>query len=214
MAELNSIQLNNLLPIPLKDSPESGEIWRKQLELLSGNKYLIVADSGKGKSTLLNIIYGIRRDYSGNLTINGMDVKLCNPALLTQWRNEKLAYLFQDLRLFGDLTARENIHLKPGCNYTNAEIELAAEKLGVAGHLDKPCKQLSLGQQQRIAIIRLLSQRAEWLMLDEPFSHLDDRNAELAMHLILEKAEQSGAGIISTSLGNNKHFEMFNTVAL
>lgn len=210
---MNTIQFDQVLPHPLKDAQLTGVVWNTQLRLQKGERYLVHADSGKGKSTMLNIIYGTRKDYDG--TVRYEDHTLpSNDSSLAEWRKNHLAYLFQDLRLFGNLTALENIMLKPGCTFTQGEIESHARLLGVEQLLNRPCNKLSLGQQQRIAIIRAISQHFEWLLLDEPFSHLDAGNAAKALDLMHQRAQIFNAGIIATSLGDNSHFTGYNHLQL
>src|SRR5688572_29654108 len=103
------------------DSPLEGNVWKKDLQLTRGKKYLVMADSGKGKSTMLNIIYGIRKDYNGSVRFDEQDIKKISSDGYSHLRSVKMAYLFQDLRLFHNLSARENIALKPGCKFNNAE---------------------------------------------------------------------------------------------
>ena len=108
----------------------------------------------------------------------------------------------------------ENICLSPITAINEADILAMARKMGVQEHLQKPCRKLSLGQQQRIALIRSLSRPFQWLLLDEPFSHLDEFNAKLAMDLILETAERQQAGIIATALGHSGLFNDFQWLEL
>ena len=89
-----------------------------------------------------------------------------------------------------------------------------ATRLGIASKLNKPCKTCSYGEQQRIAIIRALQQRFDFLLLDEPFSHLDDANRKLAMALIEEEAELRKAGIILADLKTTDHFNSTKTLNL
>ena len=76
------------------------------------------------------------------------------------------------------------------------------ERLGIASRCDYPAGRLSIGQQQRVAIIRSICQPFDFLLLDEPVSHLDPNNNEIAAGIILEEAKKQGAGIIATSVGN------------
>ena len=209
---IDKITIASLIPSPLINSTFDGQVWNCDLSFQKGTHYLITADSGKGKSTLLNIIYGIRKDYTGQVFFD--QIPLNSDIDFNSFRQSSIAYLFQDLRLFGQLTARENILLKPGCYFTNAEIDFFAEKMGVGAQLDKPCNKLSLGQQQRIAIIRAVSQPFSWLLLDEPFSHMDSKNASIAMEIILDFTAKQNAGIIATSLGSNEGFHNFNSIKL
>lgn len=211
---MDTIIYNQVLPLPLKDSPLEGSVWRNHVSFNRGTNYLIMADSGKGKSTFLNIIYGTRKDYSGDVLFDAENIKTYSENHICFLRSTKLAYLFQDLRLFPNISARDNILLKPGCKFTNAEIELYADKLGVSNLLDRNCATLSLGQQQRIAMIRAVSQPFHWLLLDEPFSHLDKTNTGKMMDFILQRCKEENAGILATSLGDKTSFEAFNIVEL
>ncbi len=161
------------------------------------------ADSGKGKSTLIAFIYGSRRDYTGSIDLDGKNISGLSLDELASYRQTRMSVVFQDLRLFPNLTARENIALKltlaPGIS--EAEIKVLTEKMGMQIYLDQRCGTLSLGQQQRIAIIRALVQPFEFLMLDEPFSHLDKGNTEIACALIRQRCENQKAGMLITSLG-------------
>ena len=77
------------------------------------------------------------------------------------------------------------------------------ERLGVGEKVDSPVAKLSIGQQQRVAIVRTLCQPCDFILLDEPVSHLDDTNNAIVAQMVSEEAERQGAGIISTSVGNN-----------
>jgi len=81
-----------------------------------------------------------------------------------------------------------------------------AEKLNVAPLLGKMCKHMSFGEQQRVAIIRSLCQPFEYLLMDEPFSHLDKGNIKIACELIRDKCVKNNAGLILTTLG--EHYEL------
>lgn len=210
---MDSIEFQKVVPHPLRDSQWDGEVWNTQLVLNKGTHYLIKAASGKGKSTMLNIIFGIRTDYDGVVLLENKELKQ-QFGDLSELRKNHISYLFQDLRLFPQLTAMENIRLKPECRLDDTQIQNYAARLGVENQLHKTCNTLSLGQQQRIAIIRSLAQPFEWLLLDEPFSHLDKKNAETALELILEKSLHYGAGIIATSLGEDILFSNFNTLVI
>lgn len=205
------ITLDYLQPHPLQELGFSKEtqIWNNNLSFQKGKRYLVLAPSGKGKSTLLHCIYGLRKDFDGNVLLNEKSIKNYDSESLSEMRQKTLSIVFQDLRLFEQLTAEENILLK--ANLTNhksiSEIKTMAEKLGVTGLLKKPCGTLSFGQRQRIAIIRSLCQPFDFLLLDEPFSHLDEDNIKAATTLIAEECDQQGSGLILVSLGDAFFFE-------
>lgn len=196
------ISLENIVPSPIPQSHlESSEIWNSTLTFESKSSILISADSGKGKSTLLHLIYGLRKDYSGNLFIDSGNAGELG---FQQWENlrrESLSMVFQDLRLFSQLSARENIELIPQFNPNSPSISEMSERLGMIDFLEQPALTLSHGQRQRIALMRALRKPFKWLLLDEPFSHLDKNNQELACDLIKEVTEYNEAGIILSSLG-------------
>ena len=109
------------------------------------------------------------------------------------------------MRLFPELTAMENIMLKNSItNFkTHQEIVAMMERLGIVEKVDSPVAKLSIGQQQRVAIFRTLCQPCDFILLDEPVSHLDESNNRIVAEMVTAEAERQGAGIISTSVGNN-----------
>lgn len=196
------ISLENIAPSPIPQSHlESSEIWNSTLTFESKSSILISADSGKGKSTLLHLIYGLRKDYSGNLFIDSGNAEELGFQQWEDLRRESLSMVFQDLRLFSQLSARENIELIPQFNPNSPSISEMSERLGMIDFLEQPALTLSHGQRQRIALMRALRKPFKWLLLDEPFSHLDKNNQELACDLIKEVTEYNEAGIILSSLG-------------
>ena len=212
------IELQNILPYPLEEqgvNPNT-EIWNKTLAFEKGKKYLVLAPSGKGKSTLLHCIYGLRKDFNGEVRINGKVLRNKANNELAELRQSTLSIVFQDLRLFEQLTAEENILLKADLkNHKSvAEIKTMAEQLGVAELLKKQCGNLSFGQRQRIAIIRALCQPFDFLLLDEPFSHLDEANIKVASELIATECKKQGSGLLIVSLGEDYFFNYDEKVIL
>jgi putative ABC transport system ATP-binding protein len=211
------IEFKNVLPIPLADTPLSAEsCWKKESLIDSGQRYLVEAPSGTGKTTLINIIYGTRHDYEGNVLMDGKDIKSFSIDHWTMLRQEFLSAVFQDLRLFPQLSAIENIRLKNDLKTTlkEEEIRFMAEELGVAHRMDQKCGTLSLGQQQRIAIIRALAQPFRLILLDEPFSHLDEDNSRKACKMIEAACIKNQAGLLLTSLGPSSYFNFTGKIAI
>lgn len=215
-----TIQLNNLMPDVLRDklSGRDSDIWNRTLLLERGEWVKVKSPSGTGKTTLVHIIWQLRKDYSGSVWYNGEPAEKLNPEAMAQYRQQHLSIIFQDLRLFGQLTARENIELKrtmwPDGSCTAAQAEIMAEKLGVAHILHQPAAQCSYGEQQRLAIIRALVQPFDWLIMDEPFSHLDQENTRRAAALITETCTQRGAGFLLTDLDDDRHFHYSRILTL
>ena len=201
------IELLEILPEPIPQKAlDASEVWGSALVFDSGKRHLISGVSGRGKSTLLHVIYGIRKDFNGQLLIDGKDSSAFLEEDWVHLRSRQVALLFQDLRLFPNLTARENMGLLPARDETAPSTETMADRLGVAEYLEKPCGILSQGQRQRMSLIRALSRSFEILLLDEPFSHLDDENTRKAWTLIEEELERRNAGLVLSSLDEVSDF--------
>lgn len=177
-------------------------VWNQEITIPAGVRILVHAPSGKGKTTLLSALYGLRRDYQGQISFAASDVRQWTPRTWSRVRQTQLSYMFQDLQLFPDLTASQNIELKNRLTAwkNQLQIDRMFEALGIADCRSVPCSCLSLGQKQRIAIIRALCQPFLFLLLDEPYSHLDQENRRQAAALIHQECEQQKAGFIMTSL--------------
>lgn len=204
---MTTIRIQQLLPEPLQETDVSASgIWKSELTFLPATYNKVQAPSGRGKSTFINILFGNRKDYIGNAFINERDVKTFS---LNEWsllRREKLSVVFQDLRLLPEFTGMENIMLKASLipYYSVDEIEKMAEHLGVKKLLSKKAALMSYGERQRIAIIRALVQPFEYLLLDEPFSHLDKNNIAKASALMVEECKKRNAGLILCGLDDDE----------
>lgn len=211
---LRQISLKNVLPTVFElDRAQfaSSEVFLSTLTLERGRRYCINARSGRGKTSLCNFIYMSRRDFSGEVCFDGDDVRRFSDRQIAALRRRHLAYLPQELELFDELTAYENVQLKLNIAYAVGEqrpdVEQWFHRLGIADRMHRPCGRLSVGQKQRVALIRALSQPFDFLLLDEPVSHLDDESNRLCANLISERANQLGAAVIFTSVGNPLHLD-------
>lgn len=123
--------------------------------------------------------------------------------------------LFQDLRLFGELTVAENIGLKNGLRISRRRSRSGeCSRLRVSPISGMPRSKLSFGQQQRVAFIRCMCQPFDFILLDEPVSHLDAANGELLSGMLLEEAQAQGAGIVVTSVGSRLGLPYHKTLTL
>lgn len=209
------ITLSHIIPIPLKENLEKrpSEVWHNSVVFDSGKWVKIKAPSGTGKTTLIHYLYRLREDYTGSLQWDGKAVQKMSSDELATYRQKKISVIFQDLRLFGHLTARENIEINRVLQdpyYPQSKIAEMAEQLGIAHILDQNAAICSYGEQQRIAIIRALVQPFELLIMDEPFSHLDQANAQKAAALIAAECRQRSAGFVLTDLDTDDFFD-YNT---
>ena len=203
---MEQITLNNTLPrVFAGHDGIHSDVWLQDIHLERGKRYLISAESGTGKSSMCSYIYGYRQDYSGIIAFDGTDIRTMTVAQWCDARQRHIAYLPQDMRLFGVLTAMENVELKNRLTGFKSRDEIIKlfETMGIADKVDSLASKLSIGQQQRVAIIRTLCQPCAFILLDEPVSHLDDENNRIVANLITQEAARQGAGIIATSVGNH-----------
>lgn len=161
----------------------------------------IMGASGSGKSTLLNCVSTIDTVTSGNVVINGADVTRMKHAKLTRFRREQLGFIFQDSNLLDTLTARENIALpltiaRVPAKETLARVGQVAQRLDIAGVLDKYPYQMSGGQQQRVAAARALVTDPAIILADEPTGALDSKNARLLLESIEAMNRQYQATVL------------------
>lgn len=181
-----------------------------------GKNYCVEAASGIGKSSLLHFIGGFRTDYEGAITIDGRNIRTFSADEKSALYRTELAYMFQDLRLFPNLTGYENVEIvNQQTHFRKKEyIRALFEQLGIAEKWDQPARLLSWGQQQRVAFIRALCQPCSFLLLDEPVSHLDDENGKIMAEILKRDQAERKYGIIATSLGKtlpihyNQHVQL------
>ena len=205
------IELNNIKPRYMSEPEVSGsDIYlQPQVVFQRGRKYLVSAQSGHGKTSLLNFIYGISDSYDGTIRYHDNADKLSR-------RIDKLSYIFQDLGLFPELTALENVKIKNNLTGFKSDdaIEAMLDSVLPPGKKHQPLRTLSLGQRQRVAAVRALCQPFEFLLMDEPFSHLDNDTASKVADMILAEVNAQGAGMIMTALEPTAWFLFDTTLKL
>jgi len=193
------IELNNIKPTYMSDSEisESDIYLQENVQFKKNKKYLIKANSGHGKTSVLNFIYGNNTNFNGSISYNGI---FRNNAF--DLRKSKISYVFQDFKLFPSLTVFQNIQLKNTLtnHKTVEEIENLIEEVLLLHKKDSLVNKLSLGQKQRVAILRALCQPFEFILLDEPFSHLDRENIKIITNIIVREVNKQNASLIMTSL--------------
>lgn len=184
------------------------DIWNQDVVFEKGRLYLVEADSGKGKSTFCSYVLGYRHDYSGGIMFDSISTSSLTVADWVRIRERQVSCLFQELRLFPELTAFENVEIKNKLTgyKTRRQILEWFDMLGISDKLDVKIGHMSFGQQQRVAMMRALAQPFDFILADEPISHLDDTNSDTMGRLMMNEAKSQGAAVIVTSIG--KHMDL------
>jgi ABC-type lipoprotein export system ATPase subunit len=202
------IEIRRLAPVFLEaEKIAHSEIWEKDIVFSKGEKIQLVAPSGSGKTSFIHFLYGLRKDYRGDILFDGNNISGWTTQQWAEYRSKHISIVFQDLRLFTEHSAEENIRIKRVLHpFGDDQVKKMADRLGIHSKLLQNAGVCSYGERQRIAIIRALQQPFDFLILDEPFSHLDENNAKKAMQLIMEEVEKRNAGIILADLSRVDFF--------
>lgn len=206
---MESIKFRSVCPqVFLHREDLTSEVWKQNIGFNKGKTYLVEADSGQGKSTFCSYVMGYRHDYEGKIFFDQQDIIQYRVKEWTDVRRLHISCLFQDLRLFPELTALENVEIKNQLTQHKSKEEIVSwfERMGIADKMNTQIGLMSFGQQQRVAMIRALVQPFDFILADEPISHLDDQNAEMMGVIMMEEAQAQHAGVIVTSIG--KHMDL------
>lgn len=214
---MNSIYFKYVIPqVFASREQQDSEIWQQDVVFEKGRLYLVEADSGKGKSTFCSYIQGYRNDFSGQLLFDDVDVKSLKVSDWVNIRERHISLLFQELRLFPELTAMENVEIKNKLTgfKSRAQIDEWFDMLGIGDKRDAKVGRMSFGQQQRVAMIRALVQPFDFILADEPISHLDDSNSAIMGKILMDEAHMQGAGVIITSIGKHMNLDYDQIIKL
>lgn len=207
---IDRITFQSVVPQVFESQKEAlhSEVWNRELTFEKGKLYLIEAASGRGKSTFCSYVLGYRHDYSGQVLFNDVPTSTFKVRDWVEARRLHISHLFQELRLFPELTAFENIVIKNKLTNFKSQEQIATwfEQLGIADKMQERIGRMSFGQQQRVALIRALVQPFDFLLVDEPISHLDDKNAAVMAEMMMKEAREQSAGVLVTSIG--KHMDL------
>ena len=178
------------------------------LDVAQGEVVSIVGASGAGKTTLLQIIGTLSRPDGGRGEIDGRDVSALGDRALSQFRNERIGFVFQFHHLLAEFTAFENVCI-PGLigRRPRADVERRAAELldmmGLAARRDHKPGQLSGGEQQRVAIARALVNSPAVLLADEPSGNLDSHNRDEIHRLFFDLRERLGQTVVIVTHDEN-----------
>ena len=174
-----------------------------ELTLAKAEEVLLVGGSGTGKSTLLSLIAGLIQPDNGRILIDGQDICELTGVERDRFRGKSIGMIFQTFNLLEGFTARENIELALLFSGTHASehrrrTDMLLERLGIE-RPDAMPSELSVGQQQRVAVARAIAPRPTLVLADEPTASLDPENAGKAIDLIRESCKEDGAALLCTS---------------
>lgn len=218
-APASTIVLDHVIPSHLAGYPErveQSDVWGRMFTFEPGQRYIVEASSGAGKSSLCSFIYGLRTDYSGSISVLGSaPLPSLSVSAVCRLRESSLGWLPQQLGLFDSLSALDNVLVK---NRLTSFLPLPRIRemfdcLDIADKIDVPVRLLSVGQQQRVAVIRALAQPSRFLILDEPVSHLDP-DMSLRVARLIESSVSPEATVIATSVGNRLPLSSFTLLNL
>ncbi len=209
-----NITLNNICPPFI--APDTSEVWNRDVTLETETRVNISAPSGTGKTSFVSILYGLLADYTGILKFDTQVAASLNRQQWAQLRQQRLSLVFQDLRLFPQLSCLDNVLLKARqAEKTDLDsIHTAFERLGITHLLNAQAEICSQGEKQRVAFVRALVQPFDWILLDEPFSHVDQANVTAMLGLLQETCTRNKAGILLTSLEPETRLPFDRTYAL
>jgi putative ABC transport system ATP-binding protein len=172
-----------------------------RFELAAEAQVALSGESGLGKTTFLHLIAGILKPDSGRICFHGMELSALGEAARDRVRAESLGYIFQTFNLLPGFSCLENVLLGmsfgPGADRKFAEALL--RRVGLGDRLKHRPRQLSTGQQQRVAVARALANRPKLVLADEPTGNLDAANGQAALQLIRETCAENGAALLLVS---------------
>ena len=173
----------------------------REFTLAAGAQLALRGESGSGKTTFLNLIAGILAPDSGSIIIENRDLSQLGEAQRDRLRAETIGYIFQTFNLLQGHTVLENVELGMafGRGVNRAHAEALLKRVGLGEKLNHYPRQLSTGQQQRVAVARALANSPKLVLADEPTGNLDRRNARESLMLIREVCRESGAALLLVS---------------
>lgn len=170
----------------------------QSLNVSEGQHLLLHGRSGCGKTTLMNLMSGLLRATSGEISFKGQQYDTLSDTRLDSLRAQNFGFVFQRLHLVGHLSVRQNIALaqtKPNA----ARIDELIADLGLSDKSEQKAQSLSVGEAQRVAIARAVANNPSVIFADEPTSALDDQNTERVMELLFAQADKTQATVIAAT---------------
>jgi putative ABC transport system ATP-binding protein len=172
-----------------------------RFEMAAGEHVAIRGVSGSGKTTFLNLVAGILQPDAGHILIDGTDLTALSESGRDRVRARTIGYVFQNFNLLQGYSALENVMLGMlfGVGVDAPRARTLLDRVGLSHRLHHRPRQLSIGQQQRVAVARALANRPKLVLADEPTGNLDQFHAAEALHLMRDACEESGAALLLVS---------------
>ncbi len=188
-------------------------------ELNDSEQLAVSGESGSGKSTFLNLISGIVRSDSGEIFFNNTDITKLSGSAMDKFRSKNIGYVFQTFNLLQGFTALENVMLgMMFCGKPDKKRSVAAlDKAGLSKRINNKPSELSVGEQQRVAVARAIVNSPAMLLADEPTANLDSKNTGLVIRLIKELCAEENISLILVShepevIGNFNNKKSFSEI--
>lgn len=198
---MSMVSVNSVTKIYRKGGEEIRPLDDLSLEVPAGEFLCLMGPSGSGKTTLLNIVAGIDRPTSGQVTVNGDQVTSMSESALASWRTRSIGYIFQLYNLIPVLTAWENVELPllllpMSRKQRKQHVETALEAVGILDRKNHYPRQLSGGQEQRVSIARAIVVDPKVIVADEPTGDLDGKTGQEILHLLKSLNEEAGKTLL------------------
>ncbi len=171
----------------------------EHFEIADAEQVVLVGASGAGKTTLLNVIAGITLPDSGNVTLDGVELTRLHEAARDKFRAERIGFVFQTFNLLLAFSALENVLLGMSFSRKSADQKRAVdllESVGLSHRLHHRPGQLSVGDQQRVAVARALANRPSLLLADEPTANVDANNQDTVLTLIRDGCAEHNVALL------------------
>ncbi|MCL2480894.1 MAG: ABC transporter ATP-binding protein [Spirochaetaceae bacterium] len=195
------IEIDKLVKKYKNGSEELVVLDQLDLSIDKGSKIIITGESGRGKSTLLNIIGGLDRGTSGVVNILGQNIETMSENELYNFRNKVMGFVFQFHYLIKELTAVENV-MMPYFIASNSrkkalsKAEELLEKVNLKDRISFYPYQLSGGERQRVAVARSLINDPPIIIADEPTGNLDEKNSQIIEDILFDLVQQQGVTLV------------------
>lgn len=173
------------------------------LKIEDGEFVVLSGESGSGKTTLLNMIGGLELINRGTIFVNGIDITKRKNQV--KYYRDIVGFLFQNFALVDKKTVRQNLKLVKRSTRSGVTIEEALDKVGLLDKIDTKVYKLSGGEQQRVALARLMVKKCELILADEPTGSLDSKNAELVIEILKNLNKEGKTVILVTHVNEYKN---------